>query len=496
MSNIFGNDSAQLLSKDTPLTAFKEILTAEITPIVQLQSSYNINTRIIEERNNFGTTSIVNNKFQVSTGAGANRSSALISRTAVKYNAGVGGIIRFTAVFAPGVANSTQFLGLGTVSEGYYFTFNGATFGVLRKHGGSPEVRTLTISVGSANVENITITLDGDAETNVAVTNTADVTLTANEIAAHDFSNVGQGWAVHSLGADVIFESYNAASQTGTYSLSGATSAVGAFAQSLAGVTPTNVFIPQPSWNHDKGAGAQALRNINHDKGNTFEIRYGWLGFDGIQFSIKHQSTLRWELVHVIEYGNLNTVPSLDNPTIPVCMAVTNSSNTSDIVLQSASMMGGVEGKNLQNGIPNNIAVEDTGIGTTETPLFSIHNQTVYQGTINHVDLKFTLLSVSIDATAANKPATVRIRLNPTLTGASFSALDANTSVVQQDTSATIVSGGRVVFAKSVTEGSPADIELAKIIDKLKPGEIVTVSLEASSGTVDSVTTLNWEDLF
>lgn len=496
MGNIFGNNISKSLSEESPKTAFNERLVAEITPVIQLQSSYNINTRIIEERNNFGATSIVDNKFQVSTGAGANRSSALISRTAVKYNAGQGGIFRSTALFTPGVANSAQELGIGTSAQGYTFAYNGATFGVLRRHGGSPEIRTLTVSTGSSTAENITITLDGDAEATVAVTNTADTTLTANEIAAHDYSNVGQGWKAHSMGAEVIFQSYNAASQTGTYSLSGAATAVGTFAQDVAGVTPTDDFIPQTSWNHDKAAGAQALSNINQDKGNTLEIKYGWLGFDGIQFSIKHPRTLRWVLAHVIEYGNSNTVPSLDNPTLPLCMTVTNSSNTSDVVLQSASLMGGIEGKNLDIGIPNNIATEDTGIGTTETPLFSVHNHTVYQGKVNRVELKFTLLSASIGASVANKPATLRIRLNPTLTGASFSAVDANTSVARKDTSATAVSGGRIVFAQSISEGSSPPIDLSKILSKLEPGETVTVSLEAITGTVDSVITLNWDDLF
>lgn len=479
-----------------PLTAFGDLRTAEITPIVQLHSAYNINARIIEARDNSGTSSINNNKFKVSTGAAANQSSSLLSKVAVKYNSGQGGLWRGTAIFTSGAANSTQYIGIGTSSEGYFFGYNGVTFGIMRKQGGSPEIRTLTIATGSSDAENITITLDGDADAAVAVTNTGDTTLTANEIAAHDFSDLGQGWKAHSMGSNVIFESYNAASQTGSYTLSGATSAVGTFAQSVTGAAPTETVVAQTSWSKDKAAGAETLPSLTFTNGNVFQIRYQWLGFGAIEFSIENSSTGRFVLVHRIEYANANTIPSLDNPTLPMCMAVKNTSNTTDMVLESSSMMGAVEGKDLEIGILNNITAEDTGIGTSETPVFSIHNHTVYQSKINRVRIKFEILTVSIDASAANKPATLRVRLNSTLTGASFSAVDANTSVVRTDVSATAVSGGTVVFAQSISEGSAPIIDFSKLANKLNPGDMITVSLEASSGTVDSVISMNWLELF
>lgn len=477
-------------------TAFGELLIAELTPIVQLHSAYNINTRIMEARDNNGSSSISNNKFQVSTGAAANQSSSLLSRVAVKYNAGQGMMWRGTGVYTAGAANSTQYIGIGTASEGHFFGYNGTTFGILRRQGGSPEIRTLTVTTGSSNTENITITLDGDAEATVAVTNTGDTTLTANEIADHDYSNVGQGWTAHSMGANVVFESYNAASQTGAYTLGGATSAVGAFAQSVAGVAPTETFTAQTSWSEDKAAGAQTLPNLTFTNGNVFEIRAQWLGFGANEYYIEDPPTGRFVLVHREEYANANTNPSLDNPTLPMCMAASNTSNTTDIVLQSSSMMGAIEGKDIEEGIVNNITAEDTGTGTTETPIFSVHNHTIYQSKINRIRIELTTFTASIDSTTANKPSTIRVRLNPTLTGASFSAVDANTSVVRTDVAATAVSGGDKIFAQIITEGAAPVIDFTKIVNKLNPGETVTVSLESSSGNVDSVISMNWKELF
>ncbi len=476
-------------------TAFGEVLMAELTPIVQVHSAYNINTRIMEARDNNGSSSISNNKFQVSTGAAANQSSTLLSKIAVKYNAGQGGLWRGTAVFSTPAANSTQYIGIGTSSEGYFFGYNGTAFGILRRQGGSPEIRTLTVTTGSVGADDITITLDGDAES-VAVTGTSDITLTANEIAAHDYSDVGQGWTVHAMGANVVFESYNAALQTGTYSLTDATTAVGTFAQSVAGAAPTETIIAQTSWNEDKAAGAEILPSLTFTNGNVFEIRYQWLGFGAIEFYIERPSTGRFILVHRIEYANANTNPSVDNPTLPLCMAVSNAANTTDIVLQSASMMGAIEGKDLEEGILNNITAEDTGTGTDETPMFSIHNHTVYQSKINRVRIELKTFTASIDAITANKPSTIRVRLNATLTGASFSAVDANTSVVYTDTSATAVSGGNVIFAQTITEGSAPIIDFSQLTDKLNPADTVTISLESSSGNVDSVISMNWLELF
>ena len=218
--------------------------------------------------------------------------------------------------------------------------------------------------------------------------------------------------------------------------------------------------------------------------------------FGAIEFYIENPSTGRFILVHRIEYANANTNPSLDNPTLPMCMAVANTSNTSDIVLQSASMMGAIEGTDLEEGILNNITAEDTGTGTDETPIFSIHNHTIYQSKINRVRIKFITFTASIDSTTANKPSTIRVRLNPTLTGASFSAVDANTSVVRTDTSATAVSGGTLVFAQTITEGAAPVIDFSRLANKLKPGDTITVSLESSSGNVDSVISMNWRELF
>ena len=193
-----------------PKTAFGELSVSEPTPVVQVQFPYNINLDIWEVRDNNGTSSVVNNMANLSTGAGANQSATLLTRVPVKYNPGQGALNRFTAIYTTGVANSTQYAGIGNSTDGYFIGYEGATFGILRRQGGKPKVSRFEITTKSLTAEDITITLNGVAVTDVTVTNATrgDLTTTANDIAAHDYSNVGEGWEVHAMGVNVFFTSF------------------------------------------------------------------------------------------------------------------------------------------------------------------------------------------------------------------------------------------------------------------------------------------------
>jgi len=480
-------------------SAFGELSVSETTPVVQVQFPYNLNTRIVESRDNNGTSSVALNMLKLSTGAAANQSSTVLSIDPIKYNPGQGALVRFTALFeSTPAANSTQWIGVGDTGDGYFFGYDGTTFNVMRRKGGVPEVRKFEITTGSSHAENITITLDGDADATVAVTNTASITLTANEIAAHDYSDLGQGWSAHAMGPFVFFTSYNAAAQAGTYSIS-ATSAAATITRPVTGVAATETKTAQASWNHDvmDGSGSSTM-TLDQTKGNVYQIRYQWLGFGRISYYIEDDTGQggKFVLVHEIHFANSAVEPSVKNPTLPMCATVANAANTSDMVLKSGSWGGFVEGKVVDLGISNAISFSDTGTGTTELPLFTIHNHDIYQSLVNRVTILPRVLSISINAAAANRTGIIRIRLNATLTGAVFAAHDSNTSVAHIDSTATAVSGGTIVFADSVVEGGSRELDLEKFVDKLNPPDFLTVTLESNAGTIDSLSTLTWKELF
>ncbi|HEY0891799.1 MAG TPA: hypothetical protein VGE32_02010, partial [Cellvibrio sp.] len=70
------------------------------------------------------------------TTAAANSSATLTSDSRVNYYPGQGASGIFTAIFTTGVANSTQIIGLGNAQDGFFFGYNGTSFGVMNRNNG------------------------------------------------------------------------------------------------------------------------------------------------------------------------------------------------------------------------------------------------------------------------------------------------------------------------------------------------------------------------
>lgn len=120
------------------VSAFGDLITAENTPLVQMNFVYGTNTQT--------GTSITANSATVDTNAGRLRlqtgvnvagSAIFSSRRPAQYRPGQGMTTRFTCAFTTGAANSTQIVGFGTSTNGYFFGYNGVNFGVLHRNNGS-----------------------------------------------------------------------------------------------------------------------------------------------------------------------------------------------------------------------------------------------------------------------------------------------------------------------------------------------------------------------
>lgn len=116
-------------------TAFGEMLTAVSAPAIQLQFPYNINTDYVSTTvTGSGTVTQSNSLARIASGAASSSSATLKSLQTIHYGAGQGLSGLFTAVFATGVANNTQIVGLGDDVDGFFFGFNGTAFGVLHRN--------------------------------------------------------------------------------------------------------------------------------------------------------------------------------------------------------------------------------------------------------------------------------------------------------------------------------------------------------------------------
>jgi hypothetical protein len=488
-------------SVDIPTkTAFGEGSVAEPTPVVQLQFPYNINTDLIEKReNNLGSITQADGMAVMQSGASANSAAHMLSRIPVKYNPGQGALIRFTALFTTGVANSVQVAGVGEVGDGLFFGYNGTTFSILRREKGVPEIQTLTISAGAGSSSgNITINLDGVSKV-VAVVLNDTAREVAVKIADADFSDTGLGWSATVNNATIIFKAWSDGNKGGAFSLddtADSTGAAGTFAETVAGVSTTNNFTAQSSWNADKfdGTGESGV-TLDPTKGNVYEIKYQWLGFGLITFSIEDPDDGDYHVVHRIAYANANIEPSLQNPTLPLHIMSKNVSNTSNLTIKTSSMAGFVEGKNVGLSVLNSKSNNITNLAATELPILSVKNRVVHQSALNRVAVKSEFVSL---ATESSKPVIFRIRLNPTLTGTpAFADVDAATSVVATDTAASGVSGGRVLLTTVLGKLDSEIINFHELDKAIEPGEVFVITAEATSGSSQEVTvSLTWGELF
>lgn len=114
--------------------AFGNLTASNLTPCIQLQFPYNINTDEITTATTGSGTVTHSVPFAVlSTTAAINSSASINSKNNLHYKTGEGGLCIFTAIFTTGVANSKQEVGLGDSINALLFSFNGNTFSINRR---------------------------------------------------------------------------------------------------------------------------------------------------------------------------------------------------------------------------------------------------------------------------------------------------------------------------------------------------------------------------
>ena len=486
-----------------PLNPFGSVHTEGLLPIFQTDAVYGINDSEVKttvgltsDPTNAGTGTVTaaNSTFICATGTTALSSAALQSRKRLRYRAGQGVVERFTGYWSTPVADTYVGAGIGSPEAGYFLVYYGTTFGILHSTGGVREIQTLTVTNQTTGNGNITITLNTIAYT-VAVTALATPTLTANEIASKVFA----GWSVEARGATVVFLSNGVGNKTGTFSLAlaGATGTAGTFAETLAGVATTDVFIPQSSWNGDKcdGTGASSFR-LDQTKGNVFQIGIAWLGFGPVTFSIMQPSTegnnTNWAVVHTINNPNSRTSVHASQPSFPFTAFAVSLGATTNASMTIGSFAGFIEGQKKLNG-PRMTYFNTTAISSSTsayTPIFSVRNDYVYATRANQSIVN--LLSLGGGATSNTGITSFYLIRNGTLTGASW-AVWSTTSCTYVDQSATAVTfsnNNQVIWTGTVAKDG--GFVFAFVDDlTLQPGETMTLAVRSVTATASCVAQLN-----
>lgn len=489
-----------------PLNPFGSVHMEEQQPQFQVDCVYGINPdQMIETTGNAitpggantATNSGANNLFKCSTGTTAGSFASLQTRRRLRYRAGQGIIGRFTMMFSTPQANSILVAGVGTSESGYYFGYNGTSFGILHSTGGIREIQTLTISTASTTAENITITLAGVAHS-VPVTNSGSTTKTAYEIAT--FSTGYTGFKAEQRGSTVIFLADSAGNKSGTFSLSAATTAVGSFAETVAGVASTDTWIPQTSWNGDTmdGNGPSGM-TLNPAYLNVAQISIQYLGAGSVSFQIEATfggNNPIFVDVHRINFPNSQTTVSINQPAFPFTMAAYSIGSTTDVWVACASCAGMLEGHKYLLGPLLTYARDTSGfVGSTANtyyPLVSVRNDLIHRhGSVTPRANQSVVNVISMAACHDDAtPVTFYLLRNATLLGPtdfqSFSSVSCTYYDVAS-TTCTVALNEQILKSIPIAQNGSSIIQFEDQDIVVNPGEVITLAARAVTGTATYV---------
>jgi hypothetical protein len=268
--------------------------------------------------------------------------------------------------------------------------------------------------------------------------------------------------------------------------------------------TSTDNAVNQASWNIDKmdGTGTSGI-TLDFTKTQIFVIDFQWLGVGRVRFGFDVGGILYY--CHEMVHANVLTVPYSTTANLPLryeleATGTAASTTTMDIICMAVISEGGFESSRAFHFTHNN-GVTAIGV-TTRRPVLSIRAAATLNSIVNTV----TIVPDDIDITAASSNSLIEIVYNPTLTGASWAAVDAVNSGVEKDVAATALSGGIVISSFYVTAGSGSTRGLASqgVTDQIRlfydtlrsVGDILTIAATSFTGTSSITAALAWHEYY
>ena len=475
-----------------PRHPFGSIHTESLTPVFQLDAVYGINGgQTYTTTSGTGAVTGTQNVFKAATGTTIYSAATIQSRKRLRYRAGQGIVGRFAGLFSTPAASSYILAGLGTAEAGYYFGYQGTSFGILHVTGGVREIQTLTVTTASTATNNYVVTLGGTAFT-VTATNNGSTVKTAYEIAQGTFT----GWKAEQRGSTVVFIADAAGDKTGTFSLAqtgAGVPAAGTFAETLAGVASTDTFIAQSSWNGDKldGTGASGV-TLDPAKGNVYQIGVQYLGFGTVSFAIEVCSVdgnnADFVTVHTIKNPNALTAVHTSQPSFPFTMAAYSAGSTTDVWVKVGSCAGFIEGEKEYTGARMTYNNTSTAVSNVAYYcLATVRNSRVYNGRANQSVIHIKSFGGAHDDTT---PVILYLIRDATLAGTPSFAQFSTNSPTYWDTAATTCTftNNEQIVATMPLGASGSGLFAFEDDVTIQPGETITLAARGTAANVPIVT--------
>jgi hypothetical protein len=479
-----------------PLSGFGEVEVISPEPTSQVAFIYILNPLLVTTQTYGAGASVTldNGEAVMVSGTATDGYARLISKKVAKYRAGQATMAKWTGRFiGGGFAGNRRMAGLYNVEAGYQFGYDGTTFGILYTETATCEVQTLTISVKASSATNVTVTLDGGPAVVVPVTNGANTSVTAAEIAAANYSQAAGGWDAAAVGNVVYFVRRTAGTAGASTFAPGTSGAVGAFAILTTGVVPTEQFIPQASWNQDKfdGTGPSG-QTADWTKGNIFGVQFQYLGYGDAFFYVVNGNTGRPQLVHIVRNANTRTSTVLRNPNLYLTWESRNTGTGTSREMRGASGGAFVEGKiNFLGAQFGAVGTKAIGAGV-ETPVLTLRGSTTYADRRSSAQIQIDRFSVACDGT---KTVDFRVYKNATLTAPQFQRVNATTSAADYDSAATAITGGTRVYAFSIGKTGSGTESVTDLALFLQAGDTLTITATSVNASDVSATIVWIEDV-
>lgn len=225
--------------------------------------------------------------------------------------------------------------------------------------------------------------------------------------------------------------------------------------------SPVDTRVAQSSWNIDPmdGTGPSGI-NLDPEKIQTYICQYQWHGTGTRTWGLAIENRIYY--VHQEQTANVGGDPWSTSGDVPIRAEVINTAtaaNSATLKLQSMAVLTeGAEFSAIQSHAIS--ASSERSIGdTTFEPLISVRLKSDYTRATLQIE-KAPVISTS------NDPIEVRILLNPTLTGASWTSAGTN-AIFEYDEDATAVSGGEILDLFYLTEEGTNEASLTNTLLKV-----------------------------
>ena len=268
--------------------------------------------------------------------------------------------------------------------------------------------------------------------------------------------------------------------------------------------SPVDTQVNQSSWNIDKldGTGPSGV-TLDPSKHNLYVIDFLWHGAGRVRYGIFYNGRIIY--CHQINNANINTLPFMRVPSLPLRVELNNTAGTvSTTTLDLVCFAYQKEASDALTAPYTFTASRGTtsvSVAGTLIPLMSIRPKATFNSVTNRVPIVANSASIMTNQQSIY----VAIYLNPTLTGASFNSAGTN-SAVEFDTAATALSGGTLLreiyipgsssLTASVSAAVSADLELVSLGLDIAGSvqDTLTIAAKSTAGGSATWAQMDWQE--